>query len=181
MSKNMIGNLECGICREIADDAIETTCCHQIFCTSCLGQLQNRKCPFCRKENFQSVESHFARRLIKELPTKCQFCEQEMTRGNLHDHQIRCPSRTFECPAPNCNHSSKRSEFIEHLVNIHGDKLTKNAAALFRENPVTPLSDNRTDPICTKRNANGKEARLGETGKYYCGGSLNYTCDCCNG
>jgi hypothetical protein len=30
-------------------------------------------------------------------------------------------------------------------------------------------------------NAKGRNARLGENGKYYCGGPLEGPCDCCNG
>lgn len=37
------------------------------------------------------------------------------------------------------------------------------------------------DRVCTTKNDKGRIARLGETGKYYCGGDLEGHCNCCNG
>lgn len=37
------------------------------------------------------------------------------------------------------------------------------------------------DRVGSCRNEVGREARLGETGKYYCGGVLGTNCMCCNG
>lgn len=37
------------------------------------------------------------------------------------------------------------------------------------------------DRVGPMRNENGRQARLGESGKYYCGGVLGTNCMCCNG
>jgi len=37
------------------------------------------------------------------------------------------------------------------------------------------------DVIGRKKNKSGKNARLGENGKYYCGGPLDTPCFCCDG
>ena len=37
------------------------------------------------------------------------------------------------------------------------------------------------DRISDKQNEKGRRARIGESGKYYCGGVLDTNCMCCNG
>ncbi|KAI8800498.1 hypothetical protein BJ742DRAFT_780328 [Cladochytrium replicatum] len=45
----------------------------------------------------------------------------------------------------------------------------------------TPSNTISPNAIAAKRNADGGLARLGRSGKHYCGGPLDFTCECCDG
>ena len=49
----------CSLCLDIAADAVESECCHQIFCASCSAKCIRtfNKCPTCRKQPFLIKES----------------------------------------------------------------------------------------------------------------------------
>ena len=58
----------CIICLEIAKNAHETSCCHQIICEVCKNGLNSDSpCPVCRTLNVKFLVSHLLRRLIENL------------------------------------------------------------------------------------------------------------------
>ena len=68
MEKSLNDQFSCIICIEIAKNAFETSCCHQIFCEECKNKLKpNSSCPFCRAPSVQFLVSHLLRRLIENL------------------------------------------------------------------------------------------------------------------
>jgi hypothetical protein len=46
---------------------------------------------------------------------------------------------------------------------------------------VVAWENKNFDRISAKSRPNGKTARLGKNGMYYCGGRLGFVCGCCNG
>ena len=125
--KNLIEDLDiclsCPICLEIAghENAVETACCHQIYCEPCLKNI--RTCPSCRSENVAFTPAYFARRLIGSLKVSCPLegCNLEIARSDLNDHVKRlCQYRGIVCPDPSCGETSfTRSDFLTHLISQH--------------------------------------------------------------
>ena len=127
--------LTCAICLEVAgfDNAVETSCCHQLFCSPCIATLTI--CPACRAGNFQSQPAHFARRLIGSLITPCpnEGCTAQIPRSNFSDHlAISCTFQPITCPDPKCkNFKCSKKSFLEHMTSKHGQFLTENIHRLW--------------------------------------------------
>jgi hypothetical protein len=56
--------MDCGICYEeqLYDDNI-TVCCKQSLCRDCYQSIKNKKCPFCRRREFE-IRSEFLYQFI---------------------------------------------------------------------------------------------------------------------
>ena len=204
-------SLICAICLDMAsvDDAVETSCCHQLFCSSCIGNVS--ACPTCRKPGFPTVPAYFARRLIGNLMVACpnEGCTKRVSRSNLPEHlAVHCEFRDLCCPDPQCaGFKGGRKSFLSHLMSKHEELLVKNFANLWKKakpvqseivvrsypppvvNPAVRVTaaagpgdaSDVDDRIERTRNGTGRIARLGSTGKFYCGGDLGSRCTCCNG
>ena len=127
----------CGICRDIASNVVETSCCHNIFCKKCLEIVKKSKnslCPQCRNA-FEIIDSQYLRRVIEKLKVKCPAigCGITLDRGELSDHQKKCSFKNFQCPAYRCSYSGAKTDFVQHLSTEHVDILVENAARLFIE------------------------------------------------
>jgi hypothetical protein len=129
-------SLTCAICLDVAsaDDAVETSCCHNLYCLSCIKNVH--PCPSCRKEDFQTLPAHFARRLIGNLTVQCSNdgCKAKISRSNLANHlAIHCAYRPITCPDPQCEglKFSKKS-LLEHLTNKHEQFLIENFGKLWQ-------------------------------------------------
>lgn len=184
--------LKCPVCWNIAQDPVESSCCHHIFCSNCSSQL-DRFCAVCRQPTIYTP-SVFARRITENVPCKCIHCQKDFTRGTVKEHEVLCGY--VDCPAPNCHFKvlvsvlsytgckfllyllqDIKEKFLSHLFENHKDIVLKNYNRLFSIQPQAVFED----PVITKQNASGRTARLGSSSKYYCGGSLNQRCVCCNG
>ena len=44
---NVLQDLECGICKDLAEDAVHCTICKNILCASHISRLKMDKCPYC--------------------------------------------------------------------------------------------------------------------------------------
>lgn len=112
--------LNCGICLNIFDNAVNSECGHT-FCKDCIQQWiqsDHKECPECRKR-FRSILSTygmsnsdslviisnyvFVRNLrinsmVSELKTKCEFngCQQTIELGLLSGHMKECEHRLCE-------------------------------------------------------------------------------------
>ena len=78
---------------ELADDAVETSCCHQILCERCSLEWEKTKgCPSCRnKEKLEYTLSHIVRRIVGNYPGVCKFCkEYKATRSDVKLHEKKC-------------------------------------------------------------------------------------------
>jgi hypothetical protein len=171
-----LDHLSCPICLDVINDAVETQCCHQIGCQEC---MKYKSCPLCRADNCTTVPSYPIRRIILSIPIKCQNCDYNTTRGELPNHTVKCPNRKLKCVI--CFQEFPKSEFLPHAVEIHPEELMKFLTEQVNEpNPVREVLGDR-NIIGIKKNHIGREARIGESGKHYCGGNLNIDCSCCNG
>jgi hypothetical protein len=133
---NLNLSLTCAICLDVAsaDDAVETTCCHHLFCLTCIENVQ--PCPACRKADFQTSPAYFARRLIGNLTVPCpnDGCKAKITRSNLANHlSIHCVYNQVMCPDPQCkNFKCTKKLFIEHLTKKHEQFLLENFTKLWQ-------------------------------------------------
>ncbi|CAF3437299.1 unnamed protein product [Rotaria sp. Silwood1] len=98
-------SLTCAICLDIAsvDNAVETTCCHQLFCLPCIENVQ--ECPVCRTKHYETVPAYFARRLIGDLVVSCpnDGCTVKVSRSNLANHlAVHCEYSPITCLDPEC-------------------------------------------------------------------------------
>ena len=66
-STQIMSHLTCGICLDTAIEAVESECCHQIFCQRCFCMIKNEKCPLRRNEEFICTISYIPRRLIQDI------------------------------------------------------------------------------------------------------------------
>eukprot|EP00111_Clytia_hemisphaerica_P024430 TCONS_00072056-protein len=122
--------LTCSICLEYAEQAVETSCCHHIFCEPCLQKVKNKVCPQCRK-NFTMVVAYLARRMIGEMETSCtnDSCGIKTTRSELVHHLLNCPFRKFCCKL--CVYVGLKKDLGLHLINDHLDETLDNCKPLF--------------------------------------------------
>ena len=192
--RDMEEEFTCPICMDVAEDAVETSCCHHIFCEECLVDVRNNCCPQCRAP-LSAQPSHLARRLIGNMPVACPYkCDAKVTRSELKSHSNNCPQRMYDCPSPKCGFKALKEEFANHLFNEHKDVIVREASRCFVSSEVQgavlgpgngvnkDVGPQNMDRIATTRNANGHTARLGSTGKYYCGRNLDgRRCRCCDG
>ncbi|CAF1087659.1 unnamed protein product [Adineta steineri] len=204
MNDNLTLSLTCAICLDLAsaENAIETSCCHHLFCLTCIENV--RPCPFCRANNFQTTPAYFARRLIGDMLVICpnDGCSTKISRSDLPNHiTVHCAYRILTCPDPQCkDFKCTKNLFLEHLTKQHGQFITNNYEKLWQtqteieqitKNKKSNVSDNASatnnestfdDRIGQTQNKFGRKARLGISGKFYCGGQLDgLRCLCCNG
>ena len=66
----------CLVCRNVLREPMLTDCCGQHYCKSCLQQCNRRssytrRCPHCRRENYQSILDQSMQREINQLKIYC--------------------------------------------------------------------------------------------------------------
>lgn len=174
MESNFLDSMTCPICFELADKAVETSCCHHVFCERCLMQVVNQGCPQCRAP-FQIEVSHLSRRIIGNLPVKCSYqgCKAKVTKSEQKEHEARCQYRLYTCPAEGCLYEGLRKDFATHLAWQHEQNVVQNASLIFKPSDELAEAAKGEDRVSTRKNESGRECRLGSTGKYYCGGRLD--------
>lgn len=173
----MEDEFNCSICLEIAENAVETSCCHHLFCEVCLNRHKSDECPQCRR-HFKALVSHIPRRIIGNMPTTCPYdnCGVSLCRADLSEHQRHCDKRTYTCPKENCDFpAGNKTGFLLHLIDTHGDMIVENAHCMLQDHNV------QNDMITGRDNDSELFARLGENAKFYCEGILEFDCECCNG
>jgi hypothetical protein len=158
--------LACKVCYELTVDILETVCCHQLLCASCIACLTS--CPVCRNPRLAANTNVVIKRMVGSLPATCE-CGYVTTREGLKPHEASsCPIKQFTCSVASCAYSGRLSEFLTHVIAQHPQETIK----AFTSAPSNEPRD------CIGRRGN---ARLGSNGKYYCGQRLNGSCTCCNG
>jgi hypothetical protein len=175
-----LDGLMCSICLNLCEVPVETNCCHNLLCKQCV--ISQTNCPLCRKK-LKYTESILAKRLIDSIPTKCEYCNYETTRGEMNTHKSKCELMKFECPV--CKVKFAKNKLILHLNEMHSNLVSKHFEQIidvFKETSNTTEVVNKHVTIDKLVNRFGKVARLGSTGKYYCGGNLDGPrCKCCDG
>jgi hypothetical protein len=113
--------LNCPICLELAQNAVECEKCNNLMCEPCVQRLKKKECPSCR-EILTVRPSILARRMIGSLPQSClNDCGTITTIGNMADHLKKCANRKFTCNE--CIFEGNKSEFVLHINMIHEQKL----------------------------------------------------------
>jgi hypothetical protein len=166
---------------------VECDKCNQVYCEDCVKNLNKRECPSCRQFNFNTKPNILVRRMISSIKCECpNECGCITTIGELDKHFNECPKRVYACVGEKeeCKFEGDKQSFIQHLISKHGDLVVDK----FEAKKIVNGAENEdnaenvmNDLIGTKINEAGREARLGKSGKYYCGGQLGTNCFCCNG
>ena len=88
-------DLQCIICQEPAENAVNCDKCQNILCKTHLSQLS--KCPMCKSTPFKTQPNGFVRRLISKLEVPCPDCGAPIARGDLSNHKNKfCLKREGE-------------------------------------------------------------------------------------
>lgn len=108
--------LKCPICLEISDDAVETVCCGNIFCSNCI-KLES-KCPLCRDSNFRFTPNISLRRIIDNIQVECKNdnCSFKTTFKNMKEHYKECDYNV-------CKFLSHKNEILNNFVS-NNDRLS---------------------------------------------------------
>ena len=138
----------CPICLKIADDAMESECCGQIFCNKCINKVESNICPICRRVNLKVHISLTMRKLIKNLSVKCiHGCGALETIENIKKHYVVCKNRDFTCKINKCGMIFKKSEFLCHVIDSHEDVIigiSENFEKIISPTLAKKLSDPNT-------------------------------------
>ncbi|KAL0206310.1 hypothetical protein P9112_001617 [Eukaryota sp. TZLM1-RC] len=170
-------HLACGVCLDIATDALESQCCHSLFCEQCQKRLNRSQCHSCCARNPSFKPNYSIRRIVDSLPIACPDCMYETTRGNLRDHHFKCPKKAHECKI--CKNNVRFDDFAKHIASEHHLDLIRAFSSTSQSNNTVSVA-NKNNIILPRRNDNGDLCRIGTTGKYYCG-NRSLDCDCCDG
>lgn len=108
----------CPICLDIFEDAVETPCCHNLFCERCIKQTTS--CPLCNLRIVGQLRPNIPiRRLVHELSINCpnEDCGQISKIGDIDKHLSRC--KYTPVPCPNSGECGKilRKNLDEHKLN----------------------------------------------------------------
>lgn len=112
VSDPLSASLTCPLCRDLFTSVVETPCCSQGYCHSCLVSLLSSSgtatCPTCRAplSLADCRPNNMIQRLVDELPAACPSpgCQVALTRGILQEHLTKCGLARVACPngAPSC-------------------------------------------------------------------------------
>ena len=91
----------CPICLDIFEDAVETPCCHNLFCEQCIKRTPT--CPLCnlRINHLEGLKPNIPiRRLVMELSVPCpnDSCDDIIRKGEMEKHTKVCPFTLLPCP-----------------------------------------------------------------------------------
>ena len=94
-------HLECEICLDILSDPVQTSCCGQGYCKSCICQVKNKVCPHCR-EMLEVFPDKKCARLVNTLEIKCPYhiedkCQWKGSSSELKDHLKLCDIKPIIC------------------------------------------------------------------------------------
>lgn len=111
---------ECRVCYELVENAVHCLQCKHFLCERHTNEVYD--CPFCRAAPFKVEIDHTARRLVDELPVECQFCRQQIKKGDFSVHVNHCPQRPRNCGVNECGfQTGNKEEALRHLIDSHGD------------------------------------------------------------
>lgn len=184
MNKAILDTLICPICLDYSAYPVSSSCCQAVYCKKCIETFQN--CPVCRVK-CQFNESVLADRLIKMIETNCDSCDYKCTRGDIDEHKLKCDQIIMECQINSCNKQIKKCDYLNHLIEIHSKEMNDKLSSIVEifgssnKSASNMASSNRMS-IGEKINKFRSKAKLGTSGKYYCGKRLDGPrCLCCNG
>lgn len=108
----------CPICLDILIGAVETHCCHNLFCEACLSR-SGYHCPVCNCRNLQYSSNIPIRRLVDDLTIPCpnvaQGCESMVVRSRLEPHRAECGYERVSCCHAQCSKQMLRKDLRRHV------------------------------------------------------------------
>lgn len=115
-SEDMTISLSCCICfnNNIDKDSYECMngCSECLVCSECARELEENKCPICRKHKLCYI-SAFRVRLIHQHQLQCGHCKQEIDYTNYDSHIENCDKELLQCQY-DAQVSFLREDLIEH-------------------------------------------------------------------
>lgn len=130
-------HLRCHICDDYAHNAVETHCCRQVFCKSCIVELsQNGKpCPKCKTLHVVYRCNQTARRQISEIEETCpNQCGETILKDSHRQHAKICKLRTYYCTQEDCTFAGFEGRFLEHMISVHRRLVLVTFSGSVREN-----------------------------------------------
>ena len=115
VSKSIIYNFSCMICKEIYDNPVTTNCeCQATMCLECFKK-NYKKCPICRKQTNAEPNVDIKNKLaLEKVPCQCGISYDY---GNKSDHDVVCKLSKFYCKA--CGLEGNGPELLEHMFSEH--------------------------------------------------------------
>mmetsp|Transcript_24174 Transcript_24174/g.37168 ORF Transcript_24174/g.37168 Transcript_24174/m.37168 type:complete len:311 (+) Transcript_24174:3485-4417(+) len=89
----------CPICLDIYRNAVETPCCHNLFCEECIKQTPS--CPLCKRRIEGQLHPNIPiRRLVNDLSVTCsnEGCSKVVKIGDIDRHLEACKYTLVDCP-----------------------------------------------------------------------------------
>ena len=115
-------DLECIICKNLADDPHQTGCCGHTVCYNCADKWRKKSdsCPDCRVSPFLTVEDPHTKTLISSLTVYCphyeNYCNWEGSIAHVKCHLVEtCICREITCPTEGCGMRMQRNDLDVHL------------------------------------------------------------------
>ena len=114
--------LECIICKNLADNPHQSKCCGHTMCYSCADKWgeRNNSCPQCRESPLEIAVDTHTKRHISSLTVYCTHyksgCEWKGSFNTVRDHLSEdCPYEEVECENDGCTRSIERRYLPEHM------------------------------------------------------------------
>jgi hypothetical protein len=175
--ENLIETLRCPVCFEVPYDPVVTECCNKIVCNSCMKQMKSM-CPYCREVCNYSA-SLVIQRMLNNVDHECEYCKEKIKKGEIKSHNLKCEKYQQNCPS--CKNKFDQASLMNHLSEEHREELMRNLNFIADNFKLKNFGKNEIK-IDTTQNANFMMAKLGISGKYYCGTNLSGPrCVCCDG
>lgn len=185
--------LKCHICLDVAEQAMEMSCCHNIFCESCIITYakSSSSCPICRAPSIAFSPSEFIRQIVNDKMINCPFgCKQQFKRSQIDLHKPNCQNIEYFCAIEKCEFMGKREAVIIHLFEAHQNSVLEafDISSAIKKVPAKisaipeEVKSFKFHLLKATKNSAGFDSLPGLSGKFYCGKALDgEKCKCCNG
>ena len=121
------GEIQCPICMEPPENAVECAQCHNFFCEKCVNQLLVKCCPTCKLQPFKTQINVAIRRVVERLLVPCDFCGQIIPKGEMQIHLKNCAKKPKKCSVGNCLFvTNQEAEALTHFVIAHKEFILDN-------------------------------------------------------
>ena len=152
LNENFIdAELKCALCFLPFQSPTSGTCGHT-FCQECVHPWVNRQstCPTCRirssTEEFRPISTRIVINQLDRLLLRCKRCNQSnILRGDINEHEKRCPNQLVSCPAFDikCPWKGTRNALTKHLDECSFQKIRPVINDLYEhlKNLYEPLVD----------------------------------------
>ena len=114
--------LECIICKNLADNPHQSKCCGHTMCYDCAHRWGKRSnsCPQCRESPFEIVVDTRTKRHVSSLTVYCTHyksgCEWKGSFNTVRDHLSEdCPYEDMECGNDGCTERLQRRYLTKHM------------------------------------------------------------------